>query len=211
MQDFWKESLVVIILFSIFIFFNQQFDTKLLKNVDIKPFSEPTQEIIQNGDKFEINIDGVQAKITPIATYKVYGRVLAQHYMSPKYPYSPIVPFDVAIGWKDLATKESFRYVKIVQQKRASYWITSWGTPYNCKQIQSMYSNNHLIPANKNIYNVIKKLKRKDIVYIEGYLVNAEILKNGQIENINTSLSREDAKCEVIYVTRIVTKKGDFQ
>ena len=182
-----------------------------LKNVDMEPFAEPIQEIIKDSTPFNINIDGMNAKITPIAKYKVYGRVHAQQYRSPKNAYSPIVPFDVVLGWKDLATKQAFRYVKFKQVKRTSYWITGWGTPFNCKQIQSMHSNNHLIPANNNIFNAIKHLKRKDIVYIEGELVNAEIMKNGRIEKLETSLSREDTNCEVIYVTRIVTNKGDFR
>ncbi|MGM9994438.1 MAG: hypothetical protein ACI37R_06895 [Candidatus Avigastranaerophilus sp.] len=211
MTDYGKPAFFIILVFGLIIFFNLKFDTQPLKGVNMEPFAEPIQEIIKDGTPFNININGINAKITPLAAYRVYGRVHAQHYLPPQYAYSPVIPFDVALGWKDLATKEAFRYVKIKQYKRTSTWITGWGTPFNCKQIQSMYSNNHLIPANTNIFNAIKHLKRKDVVYLEGKLVNAEIMKDGRVENIDTSLSREDTKCEVIYVTRIVTNKGDFR
>ena len=65
---------------------------------------------------------------------------------------------------------------------RLVYWRVNSKCPYSVSQINSMLSNNHLIPANRKVRKGIKKLKKKDVVYMEGYFVNVEINKNVRLQ-----------------------------
>jgi nitrogenase subunit NifH len=77
--------------------------------------------------------------------------------------------------------------------------------------IISHSSNNHVIPANENIYQAIKTIREKDRVVLKGLLVNLKGTYKGQTVTWNTSLSRTDIgndSCELFYVSevRIETK-----
>ena len=204
------------------------FDETVLSNVDMEPFSEPVQEMINDGETFDMNVSGGIAHITPIANYKIYGRVLAKHYRPSRLPLALIYPYDVTIGFGDFKHKEVFDNIKVKMAGRVAYWSYS-GNAYKKHlykyfkngSIEHYWTNNHLCPANENVRNGIAKLRKKDIVYMEGYLVKFKLnKKNGTIEEGTSSTSRNDdesfsgdngyGSCEQIYVTRIVSRHGDY-
>lgn len=76
-------------------------------------------------------------------------------------------------------------------------------------------SNNHLIPANDEIYRKIKNSSISDQIRIKGYLADYSITTpDGRTGSRSTSVSRGDIKneaCEVIYVEEYeVIKKGNY-
>ncbi len=211
-NDYSGAAFIIVIMFCFLCFYNMQFETSILQDTEMQPFAEPKQEMLtQPQEAFIIKKENKSIEVTPIAKYKLYGRVLAIQCKKNKDSFNEFVPFDIALGWNDFAIRKPFKYIKIVQVGRTSYWIAHSGCRYNCQQIQAMYSNNHIIPANKNIYNGLKNLNKKNILYIEGYLVNIKSNINGNMKGIDTSLSRTDTKSEIIYATKIITKKGVFQ
>ena len=211
-KDYFKEAFIVIIIFGALILNTHlKYAYTKFPKTPIEPFSEPVQEMIDDSStEFTINDDNKIVKIIPVAKYKVYARVLAIQHQKSMDVYNKIVPFDIALGWRGMATRKAAKHIKILQSQRQSSWMAFAGPPLNCQEIQSMYSNNHVIPANKNIYKSLKKVRKKDAIYLEGFLVNVQSGKNGK-EQMLTSLSRTDAGCEVIYVTRVVTKNGEFK
>jgi hypothetical protein len=67
-------------------------------------------------------------------------------------------------------------------------------------------ANNHIIPANENIHEAVKTIWKKDIVVLEGVLVNIKGTYKGQPVTWNTSLSRKDTgngSCELFYVSKV--------
>ena len=66
-------------------------------------------------------------------------------------------------------------------------------------------SNNHRIPADKNVEKELLSVRKGDYIRLRGYLVDVygESSKDGRIGYWHTSTSREDTDCEVIYVTNV--------
>lgn len=223
----FKILFVIFVIVSLFRFFS--FDETVLKNVDMEPFSEPMQEMLEDEKPFEYKTSEGIAKITPIAEYKIYGRVLQRHFRPSKLPMASMYPYDVTIGFGDFKYKEVFDAVKVRMASTISYYSYS-GAAYEKhlykyfkkESLDHCWTNNHLCPANKNIRKGISKLRKKDIVYIEGYLVKFELQKkDGTIENGISSTVRNDQEtfsgdngygsCEQIYVTRVVSRHGDYR
>lgn len=225
---FFTILIIVIIIISLFRHFS--FDNTVLRNVDMQPFSEPIQENIEDGTPFQHKVSEGVATITPLANYKIYGRVLVRHFRPSKLPMASMYPYDVTIGFGDFRYKEVINAMQFKMASTTSYY--SWSASaykkhlykyFKDKSIHHYWTNNHICPANKNIRKGIAKLKKKDIVYIEGYLVKYELhKKNGTIEKGTSSTVRNDEEpnlhgnngngtCEQIYVTRVVSRHGDYR
>ena len=213
-RDYKVFKVIVAVFILIFLWNKISFDNTVLRNVDMKPFEEPIQEKLDDEEVVQQKFRDGHAFITLVEKYKIYGRVYDKHYMPSKLRLASIVPYDVTIGWGGLHSKEVFKTIKTTIVGRVVYWRFSSKCPFNEKEINSMMSNNHLIPANKNVKRGISRLKKKDVVYIEGYLANVAIHKPHVVERSTTSLTRNDTglgACEMIYVTRIVSRHGDFR
>lgn len=221
---------VIFVLILVLIFINHiRFDNTVLRNVPMEPFSEPIQEKIENGESFMEKTPVGKVMITPIADYKLYGRVYDKHYRPSKLYLASVYPYDVSIGFGGFKEKEVYKAVKVKMAATVSYWSCSgsdWRNHvskyFKSQSIDHCFTNNHLRPANKNVKRGIKKLRKKDIVYIEGYLVKiVHTVDNGRIEKGISSTSRNDKEtfsgdnsygaCEQIYVTRVVSRHGDFR
>ena len=238
MDDFNKQSnttfwLILSIILVIMFFNHIRFDRTVLRNVDMEPFSEPIQEEIVDGETFEHKVDGGLAYITPIAKYQIYGRVGEIHFRPPKLYAAAMYPYDITILFGPFKNREVFDAMKIKMAATVSYW--NW-SHHAWKNVLSKHfktsnemihyvTNNHICPANDNVRRGIKQLVKKDIVYIEGYLVKYELYKdNGSYpESGTSSTSRNDKEpnsmrgdngsgsCEQIFVTRVVSRHGDFR
>ena len=219
------------IIFAILLFIIFQrvyFDQTVLTNVEMEPFSEPIQEIILNGKTFEHKTAEGVAEITPIANYKIYGRVMDKHFRPSKLQWAAIYPYDATIAFGKFKHKEVCDNVKFRMVSTVVYY--NWSNSAWHKHLKKYFNNhselmynitnNHICPANKNITRGLKKLKKRDVVYIEGYLMKFKLkTKDGKIEKGVSSTSRNDSfggdngygNCEQIYVTRVVSRHGDFK
>lgn len=161
-----------------------------------------------------IKIDNTNINLNFIAEYKIIGRVVAttnyngsiQNKLSPK---------DVALVWGSLSNKEVDKKIKWSSRKRKVYYSisdTKWLSGIDGKStITSNFSNNHLIPSNDEIRNLIKSIKKDDYIKIEGYLVNVYWQTNKSRFRWNTSTTRTDTgngACEIIYVENITWLKN---
>lgn len=225
-----KYKIIFVIMVLFFIFRNVGFDETVLENVEMEPFSEPVQVEINNAKPFIHKVKGGVAEITPIAYYKIYGRVYAKHFRPSKMWAAAVYPYDVSVGFGDFRHKEVYNAVKVRMAETVSYFSYSgkaWQkhiSKYfkNKGGIEHAFTNNHLCPANNNVKKGIKKLRKKDIVYLEGYLVKYKFYgKDGRFEQGISSTVRNDKEsfsgnngsgsCEQIFVTRVVSRHGDFE
>ena len=214
-----RVTVFLIIVFIIFINIKNRmsFDDTVLK-VDMKPFSTPAQTIPDKNTPKAIFVEanGAKAHLIPLAEYKIYGRVYTKHYVPIKMDLGTVMPYDMAIGWNRMADKDVFKMLKMkyALADRVVYWQYKAGTPLSYYEINSSFSNNHLIPANKKVRKGLDKIKVKDVIYLEGYLVKLTIFRpDGRDERVVSSLYRDDeglGACEVIYVKRVVSRHGDF-
>lgn len=197
----------------------------------MKPFDEPIQERIQDGKSFMEKTPVGKVMITPIAEYKIYGRVCAKHYRPARLQWASVYPYDITICFGNFKFKEVYKNIKFRMASTYTYynysgwaWDKHLSKYFNSQnEIHHVFTNNHIRPANKNVKRGIQKLRKSDVVYMEGYLIKfVHMVDDGSIEKGTSSTSRNDLEddflgdngsgsCEQIYVTRIVSRHGDFR
>lgn len=183
-------------------------------------YPEPEQVLLSEPEKQHlrtvIKLKNTEAVIKPQASYKISARVIARTRILGD-GISELVPYDVGLVWGDLMKNRNYKKLHIHQYQR---WITFQASQKDMDALSRFdvpkhISNNHLIPANQNILKGIKKLRKYDKVYIEGYLVYCDIsFKKSPFFEYNSSLSREDSgdhACEIFYVTKIISARGTWQ
>ena len=192
------------------------FDNAPFKNVEMKPFSVPIQEDLTPKEKrlkFTENFWGGKSTMTPLYSYKIYARIYSKKKYLLGIDPNP-APYDLALGWDGLEKEDVFNTIRTWQSFRWVHWRLKPDCPYTVDGVYLRLANNHVIPANKKILKGIEKLKKKDAVYMEGYLVSYVTESAGRTGYGASSTSRSDRlnnSCEVIYVTRLVSKYGEYK
>jgi hypothetical protein len=171
---------------------------------------DPIQKSYTSGEPIIKEFKSGRFTMIPLAEYKISGVVVSKETYSSDWD-GEVSPMDLAMAWGKLAEPENGRYVTYSQGSRWYHYQWREGGPVDPSYIISHSSNNHMIPANKNIYRAIKTIKKKDRVVLKGFLVNLKGTYKGQTVTWNTSLSRMDTgggSCELVYVSyvRIATK-----
>ena len=166
---------------------------------------EPLQSPIETAESFEIQVPRGTFTVTPLAHYSIAALVVSKKKYSTDWN-AQLAPFDLALAWGDLALPENNRQVKYEQYSR---WYRFKVEPDSSLSIDYIYkhsANTHLIPANSNVHRAIEQIQEKDVVLLEGYLVNLKGTYKNRTYFWNSSTSRADTgngSCEVLYVKRI--------
>ena len=196
-----KTKIVIAIICVYFLIRFFSFDNTLLNNVDMQPFSEPIQEDVQNGIIINKPVKDGDIEYQQIANYKIYGRVYAIQSRPSKLPLAIIYPYDITICFGGFQYKEVFRAIHVTMSSTVAYFSYSgnaWNkhlSKYFDSQTELIHSftNNHIVPANKNVNKGLKKIQKKDIVYMEGYLVKYKYTQNnGIVQEGISSTARND-------------------
>lgn len=138
------------------------------------------------------------------ASYSITGVVVSKkHYV--RGFMKELSPYDLAIAWGDVDSY--LPHMKFQQMVRFCLFKAKSGASVDMSYVNKHISNNHIIPANDNIHRALRKIKKKDVVKIDGFLVNVEGIENRRsVASWKTSLSRTDTgngACEIIYVNRL--------
>jgi hypothetical protein len=193
---------VLLILFGLNNFFSIPYETAVY-NENLQPQNQPQQRVVdqpQFKDDFHKNVS-----FTPRATYFIDARLLSKkkYYKGQE---AKTIPWDFALGWGVMSNPNTLQDLKIKQTLR--FYLYSWGPGYTTPQteIRDNSANCHLIPANKNLLNVIKKIRKGNTLRISGMLVDVSF--EGKRPYVwKTSLVRNDdgaGACETVYVKSIV-------
>lgn len=178
----------------------------------INVLREPIQEPCDPTPTYKKWITGGSVTITPVATYRIAGEVMSKR----KYTHgwgAEIMPFDLALVWGMLTYPHVQKQLSIKHDSTRMAWFRMKGDdpPVDFEYAMSHGSNNHIIPANDNIREIIENQARiHDRVVLEGYLVNVEGRNKEQGISLKSSLSRTDADrgaCEIIYVTSVKVER----
>lgn len=164
-------------------------------------FSNSPQQLKISAD--DILLNGLMLK--PRALYIVRARVLSREtYSFDKL--AELSPIDLALGWEKMSDPEIYNSINIWQNQRW-YYYNLQKSNLLLDEVRNYSSNNHIIPANKNVERVMLSVKKGDIIKLKGMLVDLVFPNN---VNFTTSLIRDDSgagSCEIIYVTAVEIEK----
>jgi hypothetical protein len=144
--------------------------------------------------------------LTPRAQYYIHARVLHVEYYD-----NPLIPVDFAVGWGNMSDTKIIKQLSIWQEGRFFYYQLNGDATVSLDDVMKHAANMHIIPANDSVRKVIKKVRRNNIIELEGYLVDVSadeaILQGTKYQNINmhTSLTRDDTgagACEIMLVEK---------
>lgn len=175
----------------------------------------PDFDVLPEIEKPDIMSDPVQIGLSPthrfamknyeihaVAAYAVTARILGIRYYQFDRP-SRISPVDFALGWKHMSQDDVLQDINISQSGRFYYWRTRNKT-ISERAIITSSANTHIIPADREIWRQLRRLKKNDTVTLRGYLVNV----SGRYGfRWNTSLTRADqgdGACEILYVMEVI-------
>lgn len=185
---------------------------KALADIDIT--RDPEQSVCYFCKPLIIKINNKEYSIIPVANYKISGIVLAINTFFIMDAGAEIAPIDVGLAWGKMAVPEYDKYMNYSSSARYLNWNYDRNFPFSYDFLNSHVSHNHIVPANEKILNVIKSLKNKEKIYMEGYLVNIRSEFNGSSFYWNTSLTRFDKEggaCEVFYVKKIRIENNFYE
>ena len=177
--------------------------------------------------KMKSLINDNEVTVIPQAYYKISGLVMAMNhdfiFVSDFFDSAAL--YDIGIAWGQLANKKVYKSAK-VKCYSAKTELTG-SRILRCKAknnavfrsknddnvFQQLYSHSHLVPANDRVMGGLLKIRRMQIVELEGELIDMEQdSKRGVHREYRTSMSRTDGfphgdrghgNCETMYVKKV--------
>lgn len=113
-----------------------------------------------------------------------------------------LAPGDLALGWGRMSDSAVLAHIDVSQSGRFFYWRAKT-LPIPHHEIEISSTNVHVIPADASVRRELGRVRKGEIVHIEGFLVDASRPGGWQWK---TSLTRNDTgagACELIYVENI--------
>jgi hypothetical protein len=164
---------------------------------------DPIQRQIARPRRFAV--DGFE--VEAVAEYDIEGRVLRRHIYPSLLPFvgyaqavERVSPLDLALGWGLMSDNAVLAQLNMFQGHRFFAWSPRSGDfALSVAEINRHSSNNHVIPASREIRAQLMALRRGDLVRLVGELVNVR----SRTRSWTTSTTREDNGCEVIYVRTV--------
>jgi hypothetical protein len=146
-------------------------------------------------------IDHKEYRLSPQVLYTIEGRIIF-HKRYRLFRDSEVAPFDLFLGWGPMSDPAIYSKVSIKHGR--TYWITPPADGSLTEdQIWHNHSNNHVIPANEQVFDALSRLHEGMIVKLRGSLVNVSG-SDGFVWS--SSLSRTDrgfGNCELFYVESV--------
>ncbi|MBW6515075.1 MAG: hypothetical protein K0B81_00485 [Candidatus Cloacimonetes bacterium] len=165
----------------------------------------PQQEKLTEPDVMIITRGNSSFTLHPKAHYRV-GAVVRSKRGYRFDAMSKISPYDFALVWGVLADKHFYQQVRISQGRRRYFFKPKRSSHLSLDWVYVNSSNHHVIPANVNIKRALRRVKKNDIIELEGYLVDIHAVIKGRTHTWNTSLTRDDrgdGSCEIMYVRKV--------
>jgi hypothetical protein len=140
--------------------------------------------------------------LTPRASFELRARVLSRE----DYRWdagADLAPVDLALGWGSMSDQAVLDRIEVSQGARWYHTRYEYPAPLPDRDIIRQSGNMHLVPASTAILARLKEIRRGDVVWLRGYLVDADHESGFRWR---TSLSREDTgdgACELFYIERI--------
>lgn len=110
-----------------------------------------------------------------------------------------LAPMDLALGWGRMSDSAVLARMEIGQSARFYYWhVDSFPIPR--REIERSSANMHLIPADAGVRQAMDRVRRGELVHIEGFLVDASRPDGWRWRSSLTRDDTGDGACELVYV-----------
>lgn len=179
-----------------------------------KPDPEPSPGILVAKDPVQkpftgskvVKVKGYTLKL--MTSFSIWARVLSVHdYTSDRE--AELSPVDFALGWGKMSDSDILEQMKITESGRWYFWHYEHKLPIDNTYIIQHSANMHMIPANDEVKEILKEVRKNDIINIRGYLV---YITGEDNYHWNSSLTRKDTgnhSCEVVLVENIYIEQHD--
>lgn len=175
-------------------------DTNQPIDISLEPFQEANPDTLIP----KLEIGSSSFFIYPKARYRINGMLVSKKRYLKGF-MSRLSPWDYALIWG--TAPNYLPYLEFDQMVRYCLFSLKSTSQVDVQTISRQMGNNHLIPATKNLRKALGKAKKRDLICIEGFLVNVRGQDRCKRSSTwNTSLVRTDSgggACEIIYVTRL--------
>ena len=145
------------------------------------------------------------AKVTPLAGFRVRARVLLTNHYSWGREAS-VSPVDFTLGWRLMSNQEILDGLHVYSLHRAYAWAPRNGRlPADPGEITAHSANMHLVPATPAVAASLNAIHRGDLIDLRGSLVEI-LFPDGGVWR--SSLSRTDSgngACELVWVEDVAT------
>ncbi|MBN3038154.1 MAG: hypothetical protein JW869_01895 [Candidatus Omnitrophica bacterium] len=168
-------------------------------------------------EPFEVERKGLTYSIKPLHSYRLYGLLVAYHnnVRFIDYYHRQWGDFlnikDICVIWGDNLKDLDYKKVRF---KTGSF---TWEAHASCDVWRNFKSHclsyNHLLVGNEKVAVMVKKAKRGDQIYMQGYLAEYSHSGGEFSRQSSTSLYDKGLKsCETVYVTdfRILKSEEDI-
>lgn len=141
-------------------------------------------------------------RLTPLAHFSIEARVLGRE----DYRFdaeAALSPMDLALGWGRMSDSAVLDQLDIRQSVRFYSYRWRGEPPLPPQEMVVSSANMHLVPADALIARQLKRVRRGDVVRIEGYLIEA---RRADGWFWRSSMTRQDSgagACELVYVTAL--------
>jgi hypothetical protein len=172
-------------------------ESKIKHNPGTLAPNPPSQQNLSNQKSFFFK----EYFVTPLAQFSLRARVLSKEWYRWASE-SKIVPLDLALGWGRMSDSAVLEKIKIWQSNRKYYW-KSKHMPIPQKEISTNSANMHIIAANEQVLQKLKKIKKGHVLSFTGYLVK---IRSKSGKKWASSLTRGDVgngACELVWVEQI--------
>jgi hypothetical protein len=182
--------------------------------VDVPEEEQGVVHVIQGKD---LNRPGYQLEMYYLASYDIKGLVIDTHHYNDKTPFDKAFPVDVSIGWGQYAANRGAMDCHNNDQRKLK-------CEFNGEELDrlnitrtemiNLVSNNHLAPADRDIYFKLERIKPGDYVELKGYLVSMSILDDDggsfqatsslrRTDHMSSVFDTSDTGCEIMLVTSV--------
>lgn len=165
-------------------------------------------EFLSEKDKFKDSV---------IDHYKINAKVLAVAINHEDYDYGPKSPIDIGLIWGDVAISDYDQYIKYKHAPNSNYsflkietaqtliinWKGNLPNGWTTDYVMEHITNNHVLPANENVCKALARLKKKQKVILEGYVLSPNADTIAEIESHIGHYNPDDYPCKNFYVKKV--------
>jgi hypothetical protein len=113
-----------------------------------------------------------------------------------------LAPMDLALGWGRMSDSAVLARIDVSQSGRFYYWHVD-AFPIPRREIETSSANMHLIPADADVRHAMERVRRGELVHIEGFLVDASRPDGWHWRSSLTRNDTGNGACELVYVEEL--------
>lgn len=137
-------------------------------------------------------------KIIALATFRGQARALSvKWYRNDRE--AQLSPVDLVLGWGPMSDQAVLDHIRIRQSGRWYHWFTK-EFPIPRREIEIHSANMHMIPADNDVVQSLKSVRKGDLVVFSGYLVSAHGQDNWSWKSSLTRTDTGPGACELVWV-----------